>query len=87
MSKSLLDFLELEDIPEGSKDVAEIIGLETFKELVQYFGGTTIYIPKYDCITRNARNRVIERTFKGDFNRTAKEYRLSTGHVRRILKK
>ena len=77
MGSTMLDKLVLEDVPERIKEVAEVIGIEAFKKLVLYAGGTTIYVPIRECVTRNTRNRILKNTFKGDYKSVAKQYRLS----------
>jgi len=37
--------LQLEDLPDDSREIAEIIGMEAFRAMVYYFGGTNIYVP------------------------------------------
>ena len=44
--------IELNDIPEEQRDFAELVGLETFRKLVEMYGGSSIYICKEDAILR-----------------------------------
>lgn len=76
------------DIDDIYEDIIEEIGIENFIKLCKLRGGMSIYIPKYSCITRFARNREIVNRFNGvNINSLAIEYRLSVSYVRRILKK
>ena len=36
--------IELDDIPEEQRDFAELIGFDTFRKLVDRYGGSSIYI-------------------------------------------
>ena len=42
----LLEKVQMENLDEEQKMLAELIGLEAFKSLVRAFNGTSIYIPK-----------------------------------------
>ena len=76
------DFNEIYD------DIIEEIGIDNFIKLCKLRGGMSVYIPKYSCIVRLARNRDIVKKFNGvNFETLAREYRLSTSYVRRILKR
>ena len=76
------DFNEIYD------DIIEEIGIDNFIKLCKLRGGMSVYIPKYSCIMRLARNRDIVKKFNGvNFETLAREYRLSTSYVRRILKR
>lgn len=76
------DFNEIYD------DIIEEIGIDNFIKLCKLRGGMSLYIPKYPCITRLARNREIVKRFNGvNINSLARQYRLSVSYVRRILKK
>lgn len=81
----MLEKVTMEDIPEVHKDLAEVLGLDAFKKLVRYVGGSSIYVPVEGCITRSRRNKILKETFKGDYKQLAKTYRISEAHVRRIL--
>ena len=76
------DFNEIYD------DIIEEIGIDNFIKLCKLRGGMSVYIPKYSCVIRLARNRDIVKRFNGvNINSLAREYRLSVSYVRRILKK
>ena len=51
--------IELNDIPEEQRDFAELVGLETFRKLVEMYGGSSIYICKEEAILRKRRNEEI----------------------------
>ena len=58
----MADFLsriDLEDLPEDQYEIAEIIGIENYRELVRIFGGTSIRIWKADSLTKEIRNTAI----------------------------
>lgn len=82
----MLNKVKLEDIPQVHRELADLIGLDAFKKLVKYAGGSTIYVPVENCIVREVRNRILKATFKGDYKSMARSYRISETHLRRILK-
>lgn len=81
----LLDRVKLDDLNEVQRELAEVIGLDAFKKLVRYMGGCLVYVPKESCVTRVVRDRLVRSAFRGDYKSLAKIYRLSEGHVRRIV--
>ena len=46
---SALDRVQMSDLDEEQQQVAELIGLDNYKRLVDVFGGLSIYIPKADA--------------------------------------
>ena len=81
----MLNKVKLEDVPDQFRDLAEAIGIDSFKNLVRYAGGTSVYVPVEGCVTREVRNRILRGTFSGDYKEFAKVYRISEGHLRRII--
>lgn len=51
---SALDRVQMSDLDEEQQQVAELIGLDNYKRLVNVFGGLSIYIPKADAWERMA---------------------------------
>ena len=82
----MLNKVKLEDLDEQQRTLAEVIGLDAYKALVKYMGGCVVYVPKEHCITRVVRNRLVRNSFRGNYKALAKTYRLSEGHIRRIIK-
>ena len=78
---------EMSDIPKEYREFAEVIGLDAFIRLVRYMGGCLVYVPLESCVTRAVRNRLIRKAFNGDYKAVAKTYRMSEGHIRRIIDK
>ena len=82
----MLNRIKLEDVPEGYRDLVDVIGLEAFKNLVRYMGGSVLYVPVESRVTVNARNRLVRSAFKGDYKSLAAAYNMSEVHVRRIIR-
>lgn len=77
---------ELSDLIGEQRDLAEVIGLKSYIELVKIYGGTTIYIAKYDKIKNMNRDRKIIQEFNGyNYKYLAIKYNLSDRAVREII--
>ena len=76
-----------EQLSGSSKELVKIIGLESYKKLVQHFGGSYLYINKSDTITRSERNAEICRKFDGsNYAKLAMEYNLTENRIRSIVR-
>ncbi|WP_027358413.1 Mor transcription activator family protein [Desulforegula conservatrix] len=80
--------LSLDDLPGEFREIAEIVGLDGALKLVELCGGSQIYIPKMDSITRQTRYRQMLADFEKcrDYGLVARQYNLSEAHARMILK-
>lgn len=68
------------------REIAETIGIEAYKKLVERFGGCHIYICKIDTIQREIRNKEIQNNFNGfNYRELARKYNLSEKAVREII--
>lgn len=71
---------------EQQKEIAEIIGIEAYRKLVEYYGGSKIYIAKHDTVMRPDRNTEIKQKFNGgNYRQLAQEYDLAEVTVRNIV--
>ncbi len=83
---SLLDELTIEDLDCEQKELAECIGLTAYKNLIQTYAGSYIFIRMPGRITINLRNNEIRKKFNGYNYRTlAREYRLTERSIRKIV--
>ena len=53
------DRLTIDMIPEQYRQLAEITGIQPLLTLAAQYGGSNLYIPKVDALTRTARDRLI----------------------------
>ena len=65
MEEKILEFIRVDDVPQGCKDLVEIFGMDTFISLVEYCGGSNVYIPSKGAIVKKARNRIMREVFDG----------------------
>lgn len=80
--------IQLEDLPEEFRDVAESIGLKAALKLVTSFQGCQLYVPKLETITRQRKYRQMYEDFDryGSFKRVAVKHGLSESRTRQIIK-
>lgn len=81
----MIEELTLEDIPSSHRDIAEYIGVDSFKKLVALLGGSSLYIPKETSLTRPIRNRIIRDRFNGDYKSLAMKYNITEAQIRNIV--
>ncbi len=82
-----IDDLDASEAAEHLTALADIAGLNIVKQIVQAFGGESIYIPKPESITRRRRDHRIYERFNGrNYRELAREYRLSLRQVRNIIR-
>ena len=76
-----------EQLAGGKKELANVIGLEAYKKLVQHYGGSYIYINKSDTVVRSERHAEICEKFNGsNYSQLALEYNLTENRIRSILR-
>ena len=81
----MLDNLTINDLPDGVVDVVEVIGMDAFKSLVKFAGGSNLYIPNESSLVKEARNRMIRESFDGDYKKVSRKFGISTAQVRNIV--
>lgn len=82
----LLDRVQIENLDEEQKTLAELVGLEGFKNLVKAFNGTSIYIPKVESIEKAVRDEMIREEFDGgNYKELALKYGLTETWIRNIV--
>ncbi len=82
-----IDKITLDDLEGEQKELAELLGLEKYIELVKTYGGTSLYILKADTVAKNIRDEAIRNEFRGDYKSLALKYGISVSLVREIINK
>ena len=81
-----IDEIKIELLPEGYRELIEVIGLRAAVKLSEAFGGTHTYIPKMDKILQRVRDTKIRAEFTGFNHRDlARKYHLSETWIREIV--
>lgn len=82
----MLRELTIADIAdEQQKSIAELIGIENYIKLVDFYGGSSIYIYKKDSFIRILRDKQIKAEFKGNYRELAQKYNLTEVAIRNII--
>lgn len=78
--------ITMNDLTGEQRELAEVIGLESYISLIKVYGGTTLYIAKYDKLQNIKRDRKIVKEFNGSNHKyLAIKYNLSDRAIRDIL--
>lgn len=84
--ESWIEDITEEMIPDTYKNVAETVGAKNLLKLAQEYGGTMIYIPKFDSLTRIIRDKKIKQEFNGgNYKELALKYNLCESSIRNII--
>ena len=81
----MLEFLTESDVPDSVKDVVDVIGMDAFKSLVKFAGGSNLYIPNESSIVKSFRNKKIRESFNGDYKAISRKFGISEAQVRNIV--
>ena len=81
----MLDYLTKDDLTEGVIDVVDVIGMDAFKSLVKFAGGSNLYIPNEASLVKSFRNKKIREVFDGDYKVISRKYGISEAQVRNIV--
>ena len=86
MRNELLNELKLEDLQGEARELAETIGMDAFRRLVDVYGGTgRVYIPQADKLLIPIRDRLIRDEYNGsNVYALCKKWKLSEEYVRGI---
>jgi Mor family transcriptional regulator len=72
-------------LPLNMRPLADVIGIEQMLNLIEQFGGETIYIPKLDALLKTARDKMIKQEYTGyNTKELAKKYDLTVRWVQKI---
>ncbi len=76
----------IDQLRENQKELAEVLGIEAYKRLIKYYGGTPLYVQKADSVMKDARDIELNEKFDGgNYRELAIEYDLSEMTVRDIV--
>ena len=85
--EELIKGLELDDLQEQHREIAESVGMDCFLELVKTFGGSAIYIPQMREVTKMRVYRKIAEEFDGTNIKTlASKYEVSESTVYNVVR-
>lgn len=84
----LLEQVAINDLRGESRYLAEVIGLDGFKNLVREFGGTSrLYVPTLDTVVLPVRDELIRREYDGtNAMELARKWNLTERWIYEIVK-
>lgn len=83
-----LDNLTLEQLDGDAFDLAELIGMDAFKKLVEVYGGSSIlYVPTFAKLRNAARDRQLLQEYQSRKNlkHLARKFQMSERRARQII--
>lgn len=87
MEDRLLKELRLENLQELHREIANVVGVDGMIKLSDYFGGTTIYIPKQRELVKNLVIEKIQEGYTGtNIRELAQKYDVSESFVYNALR-
>ncbi len=83
---TIMRTISVDDLPEGYRQVASIVGVENALKLSEHLGGLPYYFPQLDGLLRKKRDEAIRHEFTGsNYRDLAKKYRLTERWIREIV--
>ena len=74
-------------LPIQHRRLLDVIGMEAMLTLCKGLGGTYLYVPKFDAVIRNTRDKLIRKEYNGyNVKELALKYELSSVRIHSILK-
>lgn len=81
-----IEHLKYEALTYDQQELADLVGIDCFKDIVRAYGGTNLYIPRLETLERAARNAKIKSEFDGsNYKLLARKYAISEVWVRKIV--
>lgn len=87
---SFLDDLTLEQLDGDALDLAELVGIDAFKKLVEVYGGSSVlYVPNFTNLRVTVRDRQLMQEYHSGktVKQLARKYQLSERRVRQIIQR
>lgn len=83
----LIKKLQIEDLPPEQATLAELIGFDVYKVLVQNYAGTGFYIPTQESLLVRVRDRMIKADYEAgvSYRELALRYGISQAWTRKIV--
>ena len=80
------DKITVDDLDGEQREIAECVGIEGYRKLVNHFGGGYIYVQKADTILKEQRDDAIRKMFTGNnYRAIALKFNLSENRIRKII--
>lgn len=78
--------VSVDQLREDQRELAEVIGLDAYKKLVHFYGGSLLYVQKVDSVLKDTRDKELNEKFDGgNYKELAREYGISEMTIRDIV--
>lgn len=78
--------IEINDLDEKNKEIAEVIGIENLLKLSKTYGGESLYINKYEEVIKNRRDKNIKNEYnRYNVKKLASKYNLTEKRIKQIV--
>lgn len=82
----LMDKLELDHLEGEQRQLATVVGIEAYRELIRHYAGLAVYIPTKDKVLIPVRDALIRDEFTGyNARELAQKYELTEQWIRCIV--
>lgn len=83
----MFDVLEPDDLQGEARELADLVGMDTFRTIVEVYGGSDPYIPKMESLLTPLRNKLIRMEYNNgsDAFDLSRKWGLSERWIRRIV--
>jgi len=85
MKKEIFQYIEFQDLPESFRTVAEIVGIDVARMLIQELGGIAIFIPSFKSLSATQLKYVADNAERNKIA-LARDLDMSSRHVEKLLK-
>ena len=80
--------MDVSKLKDEDREIAELIGIENYERLIEWYGGTNIYIPASSTTKRGELSEMLKRQYNGNnAAELGKKYKLSKRTVIRMIMK
>ena len=86
-TERIFEDLEISDLQENHREIADVVGLDNMIKLIDHFGGNSIYIPqKYELYRTKMYAEILDQYDGTNIKRLATDYGVSEKTVYTIVK-
>ena len=86
-TERIFEDLEISDLQENHREIADVVGLDNMIKLIEHFGGNSIYIPqKYELYRTKMYAEILDQYDGTNIKRLATDYGVSEKTVYTIVK-
>ena len=82
----LLEAIKPEHLAPEQKELADLIGMDAYRKMMDFYGGEKIYIPRTETVIKKNKNEIIKAVFDGtNHQEIRKQFGITMRELDRIL--